>query len=48
MFNNLLLENYNAIICEITMQASRYSVDSKLLKNVIPGLTLGLQEKFKD
>ena len=32
MFKNLLLKNYIATVCEITMQASLAIVDSKLVK----------------
>lgn len=32
MFRNLLFNNYNATICDISMQSSSGCVDSKLLK----------------
>ncbi len=33
MFENLLLKNYSATVCEITMQASVAIVVSKLVKS---------------
>ena len=33
MFKNLLLKNYSATVCEITMQESLAIVDSKLVKS---------------
>lgn len=32
MYKNALFENYKATVCQITKQASKYSVDSTLLK----------------
>lgn len=42
MFINLLLKNYNAIICLITMQAYLESVGSELLKSFLDSITASL------
>lgn len=48
MFKSFLNENFNAIICDIIMQGSPMSVDSKLLKPIINhGPILVLQKDVK-
>lgn len=32
MFRNILLENWNALVCEITMQLFLNNIDSTLIK----------------